>query len=47
MGYAGARGGLEAILAAEDLVRRARDFAPVPWASTEQIVARSGSRSTG
>jgi alpha-D-ribose 1-methylphosphonate 5-triphosphate synthase subunit PhnI len=40
MGYAGARGGLEAILAAEDLVRRARDFAPVPWASTEQIVAR-------
>jgi alpha-D-ribose 1-methylphosphonate 5-triphosphate synthase subunit PhnI len=40
MGYSGARGGLEAILAAEDLVRRARDFAPVPWASTEQIVAR-------
>lgn len=40
MGYAGARGGLEAILAAEDLVRRARDSAPVPWASTEQIVAR-------
>ncbi|OBJ03290.1 carbon-phosphorus lyase complex subunit PhnI [Mycobacterium sp. 1465703.0] len=40
MGYSGARGGLEAILAAEDLVRRARDHAPVPWASTEQIVAR-------
>jgi alpha-D-ribose 1-methylphosphonate 5-triphosphate synthase subunit PhnI len=40
MGYSGARGGLEAILAAEDLVCRARDFAPVPWASTEQIVAR-------
>ncbi|MCV7429538.1 carbon-phosphorus lyase complex subunit PhnI [Mycobacterium montefiorense] len=40
MGYSGARGGLDAILAAEDLVRRARDFAPVPWASTEQIVAR-------
>jgi alpha-D-ribose 1-methylphosphonate 5-triphosphate synthase subunit PhnI len=40
MGYAGARGGLEAILAAEDLVRRARDHAPVPWAPTEQIIAR-------
>lgn len=40
MGYSGARGGLEAILAAENLVRRARDHAPVPWASTEQIVAR-------
>jgi alpha-D-ribose 1-methylphosphonate 5-triphosphate synthase subunit PhnI len=40
MGYSGARGGLDAILAAEDLVRRARDHAPVPWASTRQIVAR-------
>jgi alpha-D-ribose 1-methylphosphonate 5-triphosphate synthase subunit PhnI len=40
MGYSGARGGLQAILAAEDLVRRARDLAPVPWASTEQIIAR-------
>jgi alpha-D-ribose 1-methylphosphonate 5-triphosphate synthase subunit PhnI len=40
MGYSGARGGLEAILAAEDLVCRARDLALVPWASTEQIVAR-------
>ncbi|MFF5992867.1 carbon-phosphorus lyase complex subunit PhnI [Prauserella flavalba] len=40
MGYSGARGGLEAILAAEDLVRRARDHAPAPWAPTEQITAR-------
>ncbi len=40
MGYAGARGGMQAILAAEDLVRRARDHAPVPWATTEQITAR-------
>ncbi|WP_214366874.1 carbon-phosphorus lyase complex subunit PhnI [Pseudonocardia sp. H11422] len=40
MGYSGARGGLEAILAAEDLVRRARDHAPAPWASTTQITAR-------
>jgi alpha-D-ribose 1-methylphosphonate 5-triphosphate synthase subunit PhnI len=40
MGYSGARGGLEAILAAERLVRDARDDAPAPWASTEQITAR-------
>ncbi|MFK0279437.1 carbon-phosphorus lyase complex subunit PhnI [Streptomyces sp. NPDC090499] len=40
MGYSGARGGLAAILAAEDLVRRKRDHAPVPWASTGQITAR-------
>ncbi|BBY23685.1 carbon-phosphorus lyase complex subunit PhnI [Mycobacterium stomatepiae] len=40
MGYSGARGGLQAILAAEELACRASDFAPVPWASTEQIVAR-------
>jgi alpha-D-ribose 1-methylphosphonate 5-triphosphate synthase subunit PhnI len=40
MGYAGARGGMQAILAAEDLVRRARDHAPVPWATTEQITGR-------
>ncbi|MBK1783017.1 carbon-phosphorus lyase complex subunit PhnI [Prauserella cavernicola] len=40
MGYSGARGGLEAILAAEDLVRRARDHAAAPWAPTEQITAR-------
>lgn len=40
MGYSGARGGLEAILAAERLVRDARDHAPAPWASTTQITAR-------
>jgi alpha-D-ribose 1-methylphosphonate 5-triphosphate synthase subunit PhnI len=40
MGYSGARGGLEAILAAERLVREARDLAPAPWASTQQITAR-------
>jgi alpha-D-ribose 1-methylphosphonate 5-triphosphate synthase subunit PhnI len=40
MGYSGARGGLAAIMAAEDLVRRKRDDAPAPWASTEQIIAR-------
>jgi alpha-D-ribose 1-methylphosphonate 5-triphosphate synthase subunit PhnI len=40
MGYSGARGGLEAILAAEDLVRRCRDHAPAPWADTGQITAR-------
>jgi alpha-D-ribose 1-methylphosphonate 5-triphosphate synthase subunit PhnI len=40
MGYSGARGGLEAILAAERLVRDARDHAPAPWASTEQITSR-------
>lgn len=40
MGYSGARGGLEAILAAEQLVRDARDHAPVPWASTAQLTGR-------
>ncbi|WP_028925652.1 carbon-phosphorus lyase complex subunit PhnI [Pseudonocardia acaciae] len=40
MGYSGARGGLDAIVAAEELVRTARDHAPVPWASTEQITGR-------
>jgi alpha-D-ribose 1-methylphosphonate 5-triphosphate synthase subunit PhnI len=40
MGYSGARGGLAAILAAEDLVRRLRDQAPAPWAPTEQVIAR-------
>ena len=40
MGYSGARGGLAAILAAERLVRDARDHAPAPWASTEQITSR-------
>src|SRR5918997_918018 len=40
MGYSGARGGLEAILAAEDLVRRSRDHALAPWVSTGQITDR-------
>ncbi|WP_020673038.1 carbon-phosphorus lyase complex subunit PhnI [Amycolatopsis nigrescens] len=40
MGYSGARGGLEAILAAEELVRRARDHAPAPWVSDDQITGR-------
>jgi len=40
MGYSGARGGLQAILAAEQLVRTARDGAPATWASTAQITAR-------
>jgi alpha-D-ribose 1-methylphosphonate 5-triphosphate synthase subunit PhnI len=40
VGYSGARGGLEAILAAEDLVRRSRDHAPAQWADTGQITAR-------
>jgi alpha-D-ribose 1-methylphosphonate 5-triphosphate synthase subunit PhnI len=40
VGYSGARGGLDAILAAEDLVRRLRDQAPAPWAPTEQVIAR-------
>jgi alpha-D-ribose 1-methylphosphonate 5-triphosphate synthase subunit PhnI len=40
MGYSGVRGGMNAILAAERLVRRARDHAPAPWASTGQIKLR-------
>jgi alpha-D-ribose 1-methylphosphonate 5-triphosphate synthase subunit PhnI len=40
MGYSGARGGLEAILAAERLVRDARDQAGTAWASTAQIIGR-------
>jgi alpha-D-ribose 1-methylphosphonate 5-triphosphate synthase subunit PhnI len=40
MGYSGARGGLEAILAAEQLVRHERDHAPAPWAGTELITGR-------
>lgn len=40
MGYSGARGGLDAILAAEGLVRNARDHAAAPWADTAQITAR-------
>jgi alpha-D-ribose 1-methylphosphonate 5-triphosphate synthase subunit PhnI len=40
MGYSGVRGGMSAILAAEGLVRRARDHAPTAWATTEQILLR-------
>lgn len=40
MGYAGARGGLNAILAAENLVRAKRDHAPGPWVSTTQVASR-------
>ncbi|WP_031465404.1 carbon-phosphorus lyase complex subunit PhnI [Sciscionella sediminilitoris] len=40
MGYSGVRGGMEAILAAENLVRTARDHAPAEWAATGQIIAR-------
>ncbi|HTF51335.1 MAG TPA: carbon-phosphorus lyase complex subunit PhnI [Pseudonocardia sp.] len=40
MGYSGARGGLQAILAAEGLVRRLRDHAPAPWAPTAQVITR-------
>ncbi|HYZ53448.1 MAG TPA: carbon-phosphorus lyase complex subunit PhnI [Streptosporangiaceae bacterium] len=40
MGYAGVRGGLESILAAEKLVRDKRDHAAAPWVSGEQIVQR-------
>ncbi|GAA2777815.1 carbon-phosphorus lyase complex subunit PhnI [Saccharopolyspora taberi] len=40
MGYAGVRGGMDAILAAERLVRRSRDHARAEWASTGQIVLR-------
>lgn len=40
MGYAAARGGLSAIVAAEDLVRRRRLAAPSPWLGTDQIVDR-------
>ena len=40
MGYSGARGGLQAILAAEGLVRRLRDHASAPWAPTEQVITR-------
>jgi len=40
MGYSGARGGLNAILAAEDLTRRTRDGGATPWATTQQIVGR-------
>ncbi|AII07678.1 alpha-D-ribose 1-methylphosphonate 5-triphosphate synthase subunit PhnI [Rhodococcus wratislaviensis] len=40
MGYSGARGGLDAILAAESLVRGARNTDPAPWLTTEQITGR-------
>jgi len=40
MGYSGARGGLAAILAAEELVRTERDHAPDPPVSTGQITGR-------
>ena len=40
MGYSGARGGLDAILAAENLVRGARNHDPAPWLTTHQITGR-------
>ncbi|MFD4294724.1 carbon-phosphorus lyase complex subunit PhnI [Rhodococcus sp. NPDC058532] len=40
MGYSGARGGLDAILAAESLVRDARNDDPAPWLTTQQITGR-------
>ncbi|RDI55351.1 carbon-phosphorus lyase complex subunit PhnI [Nocardia mexicana] len=40
MGYSGARGGLDAVLAAESLVRGARDADPAPWLTTAQITGR-------
>ncbi|MDQ3354615.1 MAG: carbon-phosphorus lyase complex subunit PhnI [Actinomycetota bacterium] len=40
MGYAAARGGLDAILAAEQLVRTRRLGAASPWLGTDQIVDR-------
>lgn len=40
MGYVAAKGGLNAIRAAEDLVRRARLEAPSPWLELDQIVDR-------
>ncbi|NLU84244.1 carbon-phosphorus lyase complex subunit PhnI [Rhodococcus sp. HNM0569] len=40
MGYSGARGGLDAILAAEALVRGAREHDPAPPITTEQVTGR-------
>ncbi|HEX3813846.1 MAG TPA: carbon-phosphorus lyase complex subunit PhnI [Mycobacteriales bacterium] len=40
MGYAGARGGDDAILAAEELVRRGRDSGGSEWLATDQIIER-------
>jgi alpha-D-ribose 1-methylphosphonate 5-triphosphate synthase subunit PhnI len=42
MGFSNARGGTEAILAAEQLVRRSRDDAPSPRLSLDQIIERMG-----
>ena len=40
MGYSGARGGIDAIEAAEKLVRRKRLNADCEWVSPQQIVGR-------
>ena len=40
MGYVAAKGGLDAIRAAEDLVRRARRNAPSEWLELDQIIQR-------
>ncbi len=40
MGYAAARGGLDAIVAAESLVRRARLVGESPWLGTDQLIDR-------
>ena len=40
MGYAAARGGLTAIAAAEDLVKRSRLVADSPWLGTDQLIDR-------
>ena len=40
MGYAAARGGLDAIEAAENLVRRKRLNADCDWVTPDQIVGR-------
>ncbi len=46
MGYSGARGGLDAILAAESLVRTAREADNSPRLTTEQITGACASPST-
>ena len=40
MGYAAARGGLDAIAAAEELVRDERDLADSPWLDLDQLIDR-------
>ncbi|MEM8905612.1 MAG: carbon-phosphorus lyase complex subunit PhnI [Actinomycetota bacterium] len=40
MGYAAAKGGLDAIRAAEELVRRKRVAAPSPWLEVDQLLDR-------